>query len=138
MPASRTTRVRTLQVAVATAAMVPVAAGLAGLWAGPGMAGAALGDGPGVLSLDSHFRYLSGLLLGIGIGFWTLVPRIAEQAAAFRLLTAIVIVGGAGRLASLLLAGTPSAPMLAALAMELVVTPFLCGWQARLATRSGS
>ncbi|BBK29517.1 hypothetical protein STHU_01510 [Allostella humosa] len=121
---------RALQLAVALAGLVPVGAGLSGIWSGPSMAGEATTDGA---TLDSHFRYLSGLLLGVGIAFWSLVPRIAAHGPAFRLLTAIVVIGGAGRLVSLLAAGTPSPPMLAGLAMELVVTPLLCLWQAKVA-----
>ncbi|HEY0570857.1 MAG TPA: DUF4345 domain-containing protein, partial [Enterovirga sp.] len=41
--------------------------------------------------------------------------------------------GGLARLAGLLITGLPSLTMLAALAMELVVTPILCLWQIRVA-----
>jgi hypothetical protein len=88
------------------------------------------------VSLDSHFRYLSGLLLGIGLAFWSLIPGIAEQGRAFRLLTFLVVVGGLGRLIALAVVGAPSAPMLFGLGMELVVTPSLCLWQARVAARA--
>jgi hypothetical protein len=87
------------------------------------------------VSLDSHFRYLSGLLLGIGLAFWGLIPGIADRGHAFRLLTFLVVVGGLGRLIALVVVGVPSAPMLAALGMELVVTPLLCLWQGRVAAR---
>ncbi len=89
----------------------------------------------GAASADSHFRYLSGLLLGIGIAFATTIPGIERHTTRFRVLTGIVVVGGAGRLMSLLLRGAPDAAMLAALAMELVVTPALALWQARVAGR---
>ena len=65
-------RRRHLQIAVAQAGCVPVAAGLAGVLNGPGMAGSATVSA----SLDSHFSYLSGLLLGIGLAFWSAIPRI--------------------------------------------------------------
>jgi hypothetical protein len=121
---------RRLQIAVAIAGLVPVAAGLAGVLSGPAMTG----DLPAVLSaatsLDSHFRYLSGLLLGIGLAFWSLIPRILQRGAMFRLLTAIVVLGGLGRLWALLINGWPAPSMLAGLTMELLVTPALCAWQA--------
>ena len=50
--------------------------------------------GGGSVSLDSHYRYLSGLLLGIGLGFWTAIPNIEHEGHHFRLLAAIVVVGG--------------------------------------------
>ncbi len=52
-----------------------------------------------------------------------------------RLLTFAVVVGGAARAAAALWVGLPPAPMLAAIGMELVVTPLLCLWQARIAAR---
>lgn len=122
-------RVRPLQLAVAIAGLVPVGAGLAGMLCGTAM----LGDPDAAVSTDSHFRYLSGLLLGIGLAFWRLVPHIATRGPEFRLLTALVVIGGTGRLLGLVLAGTPSPPMLFGLGMELVVTPLLCLWQARVA-----
>jgi hypothetical protein len=121
-----------LRVAVAIGGIVPVAAGLAGVIAGAAMLG---GHPAANLTLDSHLRYLSGLLLAIGLGFWSTIPRIEQQSARFRLLTAIVVVGGLGRLYGILVEGLPPAPMLFGLGMELVVTPLLCWWQGRVAAR---
>jgi len=81
---------------------------------------------------DAHFRYLSGLLLAVGFGFLSTVPRIERRASRFRLLAAIVVVGGLGRLLSLVLTGAPDAPTLFPLGMELAVTPLLVLWQARV------
>ncbi len=128
---TRTNRPLALQLAVAIAGIVPVGAGLAGVLAGPSMLGI-----PWETAADSHFRYLSGLLLGIGLLFWTLIPDITRRTEAFRLLTAIVVLGGLGRLYGVFVEGVPPAPMIAALGMELVVTPLLCGWQALAARRT--
>jgi hypothetical protein len=120
---------RLLQFAVALGSLVPISAGAAGIILGPAMV-----DARGFpLGVDSHYRYLSGLLLGIGIAFATTIPAIEQRTARFRLLTAIVVTGGLGRLISLLARGTPDKPMLAALVMELVVTPALAVWQSRVA-----
>jgi hypothetical protein len=123
-----------LQIAVAICGIVPVAAGLAGVILGPRMAGG-LGGFDAPLSLDSHFRYLSGLLLAIGVAFWSLIPNIATRGPAFRLLTALVVTGGIGRLVGLAIAGVPSRAMLFGMTMELVVTPLLYLWQTRVAAR---
>ena len=123
---------RLLQAAVAVAACVPVFGGLAGALMGAPMFEASAAD---ATSLDSHLRYLSGLLLGIGLTFWSLVPKIERAGAAFRLLTLLVVAGGLARLTGLVFTGRPSAVMLFALVMELVVTPLLCLWQARLVRR---
>ena len=116
---------------VAVAGIVPVSAGLAGVVLGPAMADAVAGGG--TVSLDSHFRYLSGLLLAIGLAFWSMIPRIEFRGPAFRLLSVVVVTGGLGRLLGLVLHGTPSTAMLFGLTMELVVTPLLCLWQSRIA-----
>lgn len=120
---------RALQFAIAIAGFVPVGAGLAGVVLGSTM----LDDPIASLSLDSHVRYLSGLLAGIGIASWVLIPRIETATALFRLITFLVVIGGLARFAGLFAVGVPSPPMLFGLAMELVVTPLLCLWQARIA-----
>ena len=121
---------RALQGMVAVLGLVPVLAGLAGVLLGASMAEPV---SPFASGLDSHVRYLSGLLLAIGIGFWSTIPSIERRTARFRLLTALVVAGGLGRLIGVLLEGWPPAPMLAGLGMELVVTPLLCAWQSRVA-----
>jgi hypothetical protein len=121
---------RALQAAVAAGSLIPIGAGAAGVLFGPGMFGlevAMSGD------MDSHFRYLSGLLLAIGAGYVSTIPRIETRGGRFQLLTAIVVVGGCGRLLSLLAIGSPSPVMLGALVMELAITPGLAVWQHRVA-----
>ena len=125
----RATESRALQLVVALASLVPITAGAAGILLGPALVGAQAAD----TDVDSHFRYLSGLLLGIGIGYATALPGIEKRQRRFLLLGAIVVVGGLGRLASLFVTGTPSLPMMAALAMELLVTPLVTLWQLRIA-----
>jgi len=122
---------RALQIAILLAGCVPVLAGGAGVWHGA----AAFGPWPGA-SADSHVRYLSGLLLAIGLIYWGLVPSIERRGDAVRLLTLIVFVGGLARLAGVLFVGDPGA-MRWALIMELGVAPLLCLWQARIAGGSG-
>ncbi|GJE16474.1 DUF4345 domain-containing protein [Methylobacterium marchantiae] len=122
-----------LQRVVAVAAIVPVASGLFGILFGLGGVG---GNSLSEISADSHFRYLSGLLMGIGILFWSCVPGIETKSRLFRFLTLVVVLGGLARLLGLYLTGLPSAVMLCALAMELVVTPLLCLWQMRVAGRA--
>jgi hypothetical protein len=124
---------RALQLAVALGSLVPIGAGGAGVLLGPRMLGAAIvvpGD------LDSHFRYLSGLLLAIGCAFASTIPHIESQGHRFRLLTCLVVVGGCGRLLSAFAIGLPSPPMTAAFIMELVVTPGLAFWQFQVARRA--
>lgn len=90
-------------------------------------------DPPFPVDLDSHYRYLSGLLLGIGLVFLVSVPRIETKQTVFRTLGAIIFVGGLARLWSLVDAGVPGAGHQFGLVMELVVTPLIVLWQGRVA-----
>ena len=115
-----------LQAAVALAATLPVVASawdvLQGLHGADAWA-------------SSHERYLCGLLLGIGLGFWSTVPDIETKTARFRLLTSLVVIGGLCRLLGVALGDPASPAVLVALVMELGVTPALCLWQGRLLPR---
>lgn len=117
---------RLLQCVIAIACTVPIGGGLHGI-----IEGAPAGNA----TLDSHIRYLSGLLCAIGIGFLSTIPAIERHTARIGLLTLIVCFGGACRLLGFFLAGWPGHAMVAALCMELVVTPLICLWQGRLAKR---
>ena len=119
-----------LQQSVAIAATVPVAAGLYGVLFGQALTGDAVS-----ISAESHFRYLSGLLLAIGLCFWSTLPSIETKTDRIRLLTLLVVIGGLGRLIGLGLTGLPSFFMLGGLIVELVVAPVLCLWQTRVANR---
>lgn len=122
---------RLLQIAVAAGCVVPLLAGGSGMIEGPAfLHGVASPVSP---DLDSHFRYLSGLLFAIGLGFATCIPGIEGKTTRFRLLAFLVFVGGLGRLFGLLSAGAPGAGHLFGLAMELVAVPLLVLWQARVA-----
>jgi len=120
---------RRLLAVIAVASLVPVLGGAFGVCLGLAMVEIAASPA----SADAHFRYLSGLLLGIGLGFLSTVPQIETRSARFRLLAAIVVIGGLGRLLSVALDGAADASTLFALAMELVVTPTLALWQRRVA-----
>ncbi len=122
---------RLLQLAIALGGFVPVGAGLEGAFLGASMTGEHGVGGP----IDSHVRYLSGLLLGIGLAYWQAIPTIDARTSRMRLLTAIVALGGLMRLIGILLLGSPGGAMLFGLTMELVVTPLLCLWQTRVARR---
>lgn len=119
---------RLLQIAICVCCAVPLAGGVLGVVQG----GRWLGQPPEV-TLDSHFRYLSGLLLAIGLAFLSTVPRIETHTRTFTVLTTLVAVGGCARMLSIVVDGWPSPSMVFALAMELGVVPCLWIWQRRIA-----
>jgi hypothetical protein len=117
---------RALQATVAVAALVPVTAGLLGIFA------PALLDLTGSSQSLTHTAYLSGLLLAIGLGFWSAIPAIETKGGRFSLLTALVVLGGLARLVAAIRLGVWTLGVTGPLAMELGVTPALWLWQNRL------
>jgi hypothetical protein len=127
---------RLLQAAVALGCVVPLLAGGSGMIEGPAFLHGVGGEVPS--DLDSHFRYLSGLLFAIGLAFASCIPGIEHKTARFRLLAFLVVIGGLGRLAGLVSSGVPGAGHVFGLAMELGTVPLLVLWQARLASQAMS
>jgi hypothetical protein len=121
-----------LQVAVVLAGLVPVSAGALGALRPE------LLDLAGPPHALTHLGYLSGLLLGIGLCFWSLIPTIERQSRAFSLLAAIVVVGGLARGLLAFRLGVGGLSVLLPLVMELGVTPLLWLWQRRVAGSSNS
>jgi hypothetical protein len=121
---------RLLQQTVGVLSIAPFAAGLFGVLFGPALTNETVS-----VSGDSHFRFLSGLLLAVGLCFWSTIPEIEAKTGRFRLLTVLVFIGGLSRLLGLFLTGVPSFLMLGGLLMELFVTPLMCLWQTRVANR---
>lgn len=125
-----------IKIVYAALACVPVFGGVMGILNGPGM-GSAAHAGLYDPFLESHYRYLSGLLLGIGLAFWSCVPKIEYRRERIRLLTFIVVIGGAARLASAVAFGQHFDGMMTfTLFMELAATPLMCVWQRRVALDS--
>ena len=85
--------------------------------------------------LESHFRYLSGILFGIGIGFLSCIPQIEAKGERFDVLCLLVIIGGLARMVAMLVEGIPSQGHLFGLGMELIVVPLLLLWRMRVERR---
>ena len=113
-----------LQICISLAAAPAVAGGLWDVLHGLGEASAWVAN---------HQRYLAGLLLAIGLGFWSTVPSIENKTARLQVLVSLVFIGGLCRLLGLVLGDTPTPLIAGALVLELVVAPLLCLWQARVA-----
>ncbi|WP_448663133.1 DUF4345 domain-containing protein [Sphingomonas sp. CJ20] len=122
---------RALQAAMVVVLLVPLGGAAMGIAQGP----AWLDRGAAGVDLDSHFRYLSGLLLAMSALFLSCVPGIERKGARMRLIAVLPVVGGLARLLSLLVAGVPGTAHLAALGIEIGVVPMLVLWQARVARR---
>lgn len=132
----RETERRLLQAAVALGCLSPFWFGLRGIIEGPAML---VGVEPGQAAPDllSHYRYLSGLFLGIGLMLLSCVPAIERRTLRFRWACAAVVIGGLARAFGLLLGDAPSTEHHLALAAELGIVPLLLFWQTRVARRFG-
>jgi hypothetical protein len=115
--------------AIRLAALVPLLGGGAGAVLGAGMLGEPAGP-----ATDSHLRYLSGVLLGLGLLALWCAADLPRRGQAFQALCAVVALGGLARLGGLALAGLPPWPHLLALVMELGVVPALWLWHRRTRT----
>jgi hypothetical protein len=123
---------RLLQCVIGVLAAVPVLAGLNGVLSGPALLAV---KEPWPVDLDSHFRFLSGVFLAIGIAWYSCIPGIEANGGRFRLLAALTVTGGLARLVSLIAMGPPSAGHLYGVVTELLVVPLLVLWQMRVASR---
>jgi hypothetical protein len=125
---------RLLQAVILLGCLSPFWFGLRGVMEGPAMlAGVDPGQAPP--DLLSHYRYLSGLFVGIGLVLLSCVPRIEARTGRFRWACAAIVAGGLARGFGLLAGDAPSAAHRIALAAELGLVPLLILWQARVARR---
>jgi hypothetical protein len=122
-----------LQIVVAVLAATPVLVGIEGVLSGPEFLHV---TAPWPVDLDSHFRFLSGFFLAIGVAWYSCIPGIEAKTERFRLLAACTFTGGLARLASLFLAGAPSPGHIAGLCVELLAVPVLVWWQGRVANKA--
>jgi len=84
---------------------------------------------PALPVLDSNLRFFGGVWLGLGIAILWLVPRIETETVLFRAIWGAIFLGGAGRLLSILLVGTPPIPFVGFTALELIGAPLFIYWQ---------
>jgi hypothetical protein len=114
----------------------PLVIGGMGVAEGPAQFGGAPGA-EAARDAASHYRYLSGIFVGVGAMALSCVPRIEAMSARFRWVVALVVCGGLARLYGIAVEGWPGAGHVAGLAIELGAVPLLGVWQARLARRFG-
>ena len=126
---------RALQIAVAIATLVPIGAGLAGMIGGASFIGWIDDTTLTGSMLDSHLRYLSGLLLAMGVAYLASLRNIEQHGTRFSVLTALVVTGGIARLSGLMAGGGVTRGIIFSLTMELAITPALWFWQRRIARR---
>ncbi len=129
---SPTAEKRLLQAVMTLTLLLPLSAAVAGVTSGPHF----LGHPPVIpTDLDSHFRYISGLFLGMLLLFASCIPGVERHGPRLRMLALMVFIGGLFRFYSLVAIGTPSLGHLIGLGIELVELPLILLWQTRVARR---
>lgn len=104
---------------------------------GQRLIGAALEEGYADPLLNSQIRYLGAIWLGFGLLLWMCSRDVARHTGLIRGALWIVILGGVGRLISVVQFGLPAAPtgaafVIGAIVIELVLMPLLLVWLRRL------
>jgi len=119
---------RLLQIAIFIAGLVPILMGFAGVaW---GVQFISLDDNAAV---DGAVRFLSGVLLAVGVQYWISIPHIEKHGTQFSVLTFILVFGALARLSALFFSGVPGLGTFFITLVALVYVPLLWIWQRRLA-----
>jgi hypothetical protein len=117
-----------LQTAFALAGLVLVGFGFAGIFFGADFL-----DLSGNVVMDSYIRFLKGMLLAIGLVYWSSIPDIERHGERISLVTFILILGAVPRLMVVIGHGVPTIGILISLAGELIAAPLLWLWQRHVA-----
>jgi hypothetical protein len=119
---------RLLQIAVALAGLIGVGFGLAGV-----VFGTALVDFFDDGAIDSSVRFYKGMLLAIGVIYWSCIPDIERRGERMSLVTFILVCGAASRLMAVVGHGVANLGMVLSLIAGLVLVPLLWLWQRHVA-----
>ena len=119
---------RLLQITTALLGLVPLLTGIITMLGVHDPLYSAAGI-PALPVLDSNLRFFGGVWLGLGIAILWLVPRIETETVLFRAIWGAIFLGGAGRLLSILLVGSPPIPFVGFTALELIGAPLFIYWQ---------
>jgi hypothetical protein len=112
-----------LQAAVAMAGLVGVILGLTGV-----LFGTMHTDLSGDVVLDGYVRFGKGVLLALGLVYWSCIPQIERHGERISLVTFILVLGAVPRLIAVIGHGVPTIGILISLAGELIFAPLLWLW----------
>jgi hypothetical protein len=117
-----------LQIAVGFAGLVGVGFGLAGVVFGTAFTDI-FDDG----AIDSSVRFFKGMLLAIGLIYWSCIPDIEHRSERMTLVTFILVCGAASRLMAVIGHGVATLGILVSLVAGLILVPLLWLWQRHVA-----
>jgi Domain of unknown function (DUF4345) len=119
---------RLLQIAVAVAGLIGVVLGLTGV-----LFGTMHADLSGDVVLDSYVRFGKGVLLAIGLIYWSSIVQIERHGERIALISLILVFGSLSRLLSLAGHGVPTLGIIGNLIAGLVFVPMVWLWQRHVA-----
>jgi Domain of unknown function (DUF4345) len=117
-----------LQIAVAAAGLAGVCLGLTGV-----LFGTMHADLSGDVVMDSYVRFLKGMLLAIGLIYWSCIRQIEQRGNRISLVTLILVFGTLSRLLSVIGHGVPTVGIMCNLIVGLIFVPLLWLWQRHVA-----
>lgn len=117
-----------LQIAVAIAGLIGVSFGLAGVVFATAFTDI-FDDG----TVDSSVRFYKGMLLAIGVVYWSCIPEIERRGERISLVTFILVCGAASRLMAVIGHGVANVGILLSLMTGLILVPLLWLWQRHIA-----
>jgi hypothetical protein len=123
-----------LQIVVALTGLAAVGFGLAGV-----LFGAAFMGLYEDVVIDSYVRFLKGMMLAIGLVYWSAIPDIERRGERISVVTFILVGGAMARVVAVVSHGVPTMGILLSLVGGLIVVPLVWLWQrhvARVAARN--
>lgn len=83
--------------------------------------------------LDSDLRFLGGVWLVVGVTVLVTIRSLEKHFALYKVLWAMIFVGGIGRLLSMFIIGLPPAPFIGFTILEIVGAPIFLYWHYHVA-----
>jgi hypothetical protein len=122
---------RSLQIVLAILSLIPLGFGVLGVVYG--VARFAPLDAT-LAPLDSRYRFLSAIYVGIGVLIWRIIPAVERHGWLVSTIVTAIFCGGLARIYSATLTGETPPMMIAATALELAA-PVLILWRRAVAKR---
>ncbi len=119
---------RGLQTVLAVLGMIPLLISALGITQGTARFLPASAITP---DFDSHYRYITGYYLSLGLIALWVIPNIERHQSLFRIICFSVFMGGVGRAISIMQVGVPNPLTLFIMGWELCF-PLLLFWQNKI------
>lgn len=121
-----------LQISLVILGLVPTITGILGMFGLDDPLYASLGLPRNAL-LDSNLRFYSGVWFVLGITVLLTVQSLEKYFELYKILWAMIFVGGIGRLLSIAVVGLPPIPFIGFTVLEILGPPIFLYWHRQIA-----